>query len=91
MSEDECRGAKAHGLEGGQAVPLATREQCHAERLVHQARKLIHGLVNKGRVIGMDIVEITPALDVNRISSITAGRLFVNLIGAAIKAGYFER
>jgi agmatinase len=57
----------------------------------HQARKLIHGLVNKGRVIGMDIVEITPALDVNRISSITAGRLFVNLIGAAIKAGYFER
>ena len=57
----------------------------------HQARKLIHGLVNKGRVVGMDIVEITPALDVNRISSITAGRLFVNLIGAAIKAGYFER
>ena len=38
----------------------------------HQARKLIHGLVKKGRVVGMDIVEITPALDVNRISSITA-------------------
>jgi agmatinase len=42
-------------------------------------------------VVGMDIVEITPALDVNRISSIVAGRLFVNLIGAAITAGYFER
>ena len=39
----------------------------------HQARKLIHGLVKKGRVVGMDIVEITPALDVNRISSVTAG------------------
>ena len=48
----------------------------------HQARKLIHGLVKKGRVVGMDIVEITPAIDVNRISSITAARLFVNLIGA---------
>jgi agmatinase len=33
-----------------------------------QARKLIHGLVKKGRVVGMDIVEITPALDVNRIT-----------------------
>lgn len=57
----------------------------------HQARKLIHGLVNKGRVVGMDLVEITPAKDVNRISSIAACRLFVNLIGATIKAGYYER
>jgi len=56
----------------------------------HQARKLIHGLVKKGRVVGMDIVEITPRLDVNRISCITAGRLVVNLIGAAVRAGYFD-
>jgi agmatinase len=56
----------------------------------HQARKLIHGLVKKGRVMGMDIVEITPAADVNRISSVVAARLFVNLIGATIAADYFE-
>jgi agmatinase len=56
-----------------------------------QARKLIHGLANKGRVVGMDIVEITPAKDVNRISAIAACRLFVNMIGATIKAGYFDR
>jgi agmatinase len=56
----------------------------------HQARKLIHGLVRKGRVVGMDIVEITPRADVNRISAITAGRLVVNLIGAAVRAGYFD-
>lgn len=55
-----------------------------------QARKLIHGLVRKGRVVGMDIVEITPSSDVNRISCITAGRLIVNLIGAAVRAGYFN-
>ena len=48
--------------------------------------KLIHGLVKKGRVVGMDIVEITPRLDVNRITCITAGRLIVNLIGATIAA-----
>ncbi|MBV9785027.1 MAG: agmatinase [Acidisphaera sp.] len=57
----------------------------------HQVRKLIHGLVAKGRVVGMDVVEIAPTLDVNRITAITAGRLIMNLIGAAVRAGYFEK
>ncbi len=56
-----------------------------------QARKLIHGLVNKGRVVGMDVVEITPKDDVNQITCITAGRLIVNLIGMAVRANYFAR
>lgn len=55
-----------------------------------QARKLIHGLVRKGRVVGMDVVEITPRHDVNQMTCITAGRLIVNLIGAAVRANYFE-
>lgn len=54
-----------------------------------QARQLIHGLVRKGRVVGMDVVEITPKHDVNQITCITAGRLIVNLIGRAVRAGYF--
>lgn len=57
---------------------------------LHQARQLIHGLAKKGRIVGMDIVEITPASDVNEITSIAAGRLIVNLIGAAAKAGYWR-
>lgn len=57
----------------------------------HQCRRLIHGLVAKGRVVGMDIVEITPSRDVNDITSIMAGRLAVNLIGAAVRAGYFDK
>ena len=56
----------------------------------HQARKLIHGLVAKGRVVGMDIVEITPKRDVNEITAITAGNLILNMIGAAVRAGYFD-
>jgi agmatinase len=56
-----------------------------------QARKLIRGLVKKGRVVGMDLVEITPRHDVNDITCITAGRLIVNLIGTAVRAGYFDR
>lgn len=55
-----------------------------------QMRTLIHGLVNKGRVLGMDIVEITPKRDVNGITAITAGRLICNLIGKAVRAGYFD-
>lgn len=57
-----------------------------------QARKLIHGLVKKGRVVGMDIVEIQPAKDnASKLTCVTAGRLIVNLIGATIKAGYFDK
>ena len=56
-----------------------------------EARKLIRGLVQKGRVVGMDLVEITPQHDVNNITCITAGRLIVNLIGTAVRAGYFEQ
>ena len=55
-----------------------------------QVRTLIHGLVAKGRVVGMDLVEVTPARDLNGISCITAGRLAVNLIGAMVRADYFE-
>ncbi|KGT92858.1 arginase [Erwinia typographi] len=56
-----------------------------------EMRKLIHGLVKKGRVVGMDIVEITPKKDLNNITSITACRFFINLIGMAVRAGYFKK
>ena len=56
----------------------------------HQARKLIQGLASKTRVLGMDIVEITPKRDVNGISALTAGNLIINMIGSAVRAGYFD-
>ena len=56
-----------------------------------QVRTLIYGLVRKGRVVGMDVVEITPRSDVNQITCITAGRFIVNLIRLAVRAGYFDR
>ncbi|CAM3087681.1 agmatinase [Vibrio rarus] len=55
-----------------------------------QLHKLIHGLVNKGRVVGMDLVEITPAYDVGNITMIHAERLLCNFIGATVRAGYFD-
>lgn len=51
--------------------------------LFHQVRQLIHGLNRKGKLAGMDIVEITPARDLNEITAITAGQLIVNFMGAS--------
>jgi agmatinase len=58
--------------------------------LYPQMHKLIHGLVKKGRVVGMDVVEIAPDRDHNRQTVIAAGRLIYNLIGASVRAGYFD-
>ena len=60
-----------------------------------QMRTLIHGLVDKGRVVGMDIVEITPKHDINGITAITAGVLFVISLARPSEQGtlineYFE-
>jgi agmatinase len=52
--------------------------------------EIIKGLTHKGRLIGMDLVEITPARDLNEITSITAGHILLNVIGAAVRAGYFD-
>jgi len=54
-----------------------------------QIRKLIHGLVKKGRVLGMDLVEIAPKYDIGNITMIHAERLICNFIGASIRAGYY--
>lgn len=56
-----------------------------------QVRDLLHGLVARGRVVGMDVVEVAPSRDVNGISCITAGRLLTNLVGAMVRAGQLDR
>jgi agmatinase len=49
--------------------------------------ELIQGLCHKGTFVGLDIVEITPSVDVNELTSITAGHIILNAIGAAVRAG----
>ena len=58
--------------------------------LYPQVRTLIHGLINKGELIGMDINEIAPRYDQNQITCVLAGRFIINYIGAAVRAGYFD-
>ena len=56
-----------------------------------QTIELIKGLFGKGEVVGVDIVEIAPARDINEITSMTAGNIILNVIGAAVRAGQFKR
>jgi agmatinase len=51
-----------------------------------QVRSLVMGVAARGRVIGMDLVELAPSFDfTNHLSCITAGRLMVDLIGSAMQ------
>lgn len=52
-----------------------------------QTRALLHGLVRKGRVLGLDLVEIAPSYDVRKLTLIYAERLICNFVGAAVRAG----
>ncbi len=54
-----------------------------------QIRKLVHGLVGKGRVLGMDLVEIAPSHDNGTITLVHAERLICNFISACVRAGYY--
>ena len=51
-----------------------------------QTWQLIHGLVKKGRVLGLDLVEIAPSHDVGGTTMIHAERLLCNFIGAVVRA-----
>ncbi len=55
-----------------------------------QLRALVHGLVCKGRVVGMDIVEIAPSRDVGKTTMDHAERLICNFIGASVRSGYYD-
>lgn len=46
---------------------------------------LIHGLVKRGTVVGINFAEYFPALDVNGITALAITRIIVNLIGASQK------
>lgn len=57
----------------------------------HQTADILQGLARRGRIAGMDLVELVPDRDVNGISSLTASRLILNLIGALVRSGQLAR
>ena len=55
-----------------------------------QIREFVHGIVKKGRVLGIDLVEISPSFENGNLTFVYAERLLCNFIGAAVRADYFE-
>lgn len=48
---------------------------------------LLRGLAGKGRVVGFDLVEIAPSVDLRDLTSLIGVRLILNLLGAMARAG----
>ena len=57
----------------------------------YEASNLLRGLARKGRIVGYDVVEVVPALDVANITSHVCARLTLNLIGEMAHAGQIGR
>ncbi|MFN8594550.1 MAG: agmatinase [Thermomicrobiales bacterium] len=53
----------------------------------YEASNLLRGLARKGRIVGYDIVEVVPSLDVANITSHVCARLTLNLIGEMAHQG----
>lgn len=56
-----------------------------------QTSAILSGLAERGRVVGMDLVEFIPDRDLNGLTALTATRLILNLIGALVRSGQFAR
>lgn len=50
---------------------------------------IVRGLATRGRIAGLDVVEIMPSLDINGITSLVATRLILNALGGMVRSGQF--
>lgn len=57
----------------------------------YEASNLLRGLARKGTIVGYDVVEIVPSLDVANVTSHVCARLSLNLIGEMAHAGQIGR
>ena len=53
----------------------------------YEATNLLRGIASKGKVVGLDFVEVAPSLDMANITSFLAAQLIVNMIGALAHEG----
>ncbi|MBD3292765.1 MAG: arginase [Armatimonadia bacterium] len=53
----------------------------------HEGDDLLRGLAERGRVVGIDFVEIVPEHDLHALGAHSLGRLVVNLVGTMVRGG----
>jgi agmatinase len=52
-----------------------------------QVSKLLRGIAERGRIVGVDLVELVPGLDVGHRTTLLATRLILNLMSLLIRGG----
>ncbi len=52
---------------------------------------LLYGFTKKAKIVGFNLVELAPALDVNNLSAMTAMYIVWDLIGMIVRSPYFRR
>ena len=57
----------------------------------YEASNLLRGVARKGTIVGYDIVEIVPSVDVANLTSQVCARLTLNLIGEMAHQGQIGR
>lgn len=53
----------------------------------YQTAAMLRGIAEKGRLVGCDLVELAPQLDVGKRTVLLAVRLVLNLIGMLTRQG----
>ena len=56
----------------------------------YQLLNLMRGLAGKGKLVGMDFVEVVPEYDVANLTSLFAARQILNFMGVAAHSGQFS-
>ncbi len=69
------------------AIAPAVRSTAHGGLTYYEATKLLRGIAEKGTVVGFDLVEVVPSLDVKNMTSFLTARLTLDLIGALAHTG----
>jgi agmatinase len=59
----------------------------HGGLTYFQVTRLLRGLSERGRIVGVDLVELVPGLDVGHRTTLLATRLILSLIGLLIRSG----
>ena len=52
----------------------------------YEVADIIQGLARRGKVVGMDVAEYFPSLDIQRVTALVIMRLIVILMGTIVRA-----
>jgi len=73
------------------SIAPGTGTPSHGGFLYYEVLELLAGLAKRGRIVGVDLVEVSPDHDPAGVTSILAAQILLNLIGRIGKARHVSR